>query len=428
MARPQVKAYGELILPVFTQWEKVGSLTGILQSLEMGVFYDAALLVTQMFRDDRVKAVMNVRVQSILGAPMHMETPGDDDRKKTAKIGEEAEASWYEFAPDAELSSLLNWGLLLGVGIAQKVWTNAKGEWRPTIKTWHPGALWFDVAKDVYMLNTKAGPIPIVPGDPNWLLFTPFGFKYARTEGMLRHLAMLYLCRQWAFRDRARHSERHGMPFLQLITPSEADARDKKTARDAIAALGTETVSVTPQGSDGNKFDWKLIEPKANSHETFSAQIDHLDKCIAIVALGQSMSTEGQGGLGSQEKAGDVVRRDIMRFDAQCLRAISRELLGDWAQFNYGDRELAPYACYEIDPPEDGLKKAQELSALGDALDKLAKYGADTRKILEETGIPMLSEAEFAKLQQEMQQQAQENAADNGAEDDADQPAEKPLQ
>jgi phage gp29-like protein len=411
--RPQVKAYGELVLPIFTQWERVGSITGILQALEMGIFYDAALLVSQMYRDDRIRGVMNVRVQSVLGAPMHMETDEDDERKKVAKICEEAEENWPLFAPDAELSSLWNWGVQLGVGVARKEWKSVKGEWRPTLKTWHPGALWFDVAGDTYMLNTKQGIVPIVPGDPNWLLFTPYGHKYARTEGMLRSMAMLYLCRQWAFRDRARHSERHGQPFLQLIVPPEANEKDKDTARKAISALGSETVSVTPQGEAGNMFDWKLIEPRANSHETFSSQIDHLDKCIAILALGQSMSTEGQGGLGSQEKAGDSVRRDIMRFDAQCLRAIGDDILGDWAMFNYGDRELAPKVCYEIDPPADGLKKAQELSALGDALDKLAKYGADTRKILEETGIPMLSVEEAAKVQAELAAQAQQSADDS---------------
>jgi phage gp29-like protein len=238
---------------------------------------------------------------------------------------------------------------------------------------------------------------------------------------MLRSMAMLYLARQWAFRDRSRHSERHGMPFLQLITPAESDERTKDTARRAIAALGTETVTVTPQGETGNMFDWKMIEPKANSHETFSSQIDHLDKCIAILALGQAMSTEGVSGLGSQAKAGDTVRRDIMRFDALCLRNIGKDVIGDWTEFNFGSRDLTPVPFYEIDPPEDGLKKAQELLALGQALDILSKYGADTRAILEETGIPMLSEEDFAEQQAEAEESQQEdNSEDETDEADAD--------
>jgi phage gp29-like protein len=432
MARPGKAAYGELILPVFTQWEKVGSITGILQSLEMGIFYDAALLVSQMYRDDRIRAVMNVRIQSVLGCPMHME-PADEERKKSAKIAETAEECWSEMAPGRELTSLMNWGLQLGVGIARKTYERVDGEWIPTIKTWHPGALWYDVANEVYMLNTKTGTIPIVPGDPEWVLFTPYGHKYARSEGMMRSMAMLYLCRQWAFRDRARHSERHGQPLLQLVVPAESDEKVKDIARRAISALGSETVSVTPQGEPGNQYDWKLIEAKSNAHEVFGAQIEHLDKSIAILALGQSMSTEGVGGLGSQQKAGDTVRRDIMRFDAECLASIGKDILGSWTMLNYGDAELAPYPCYEIDPPEDGLKKAQELSALGDALDKLAKYGADTRKILEETGIPMLSEEDFAALQEEMAENAaqeqQESADEQASEQESgtEEPVEKSL-
>lgn len=412
MARPGKAAYGELILPIFTQWEKVGSITGILQSLEMGIFYDAALLVTQMYRDDRVRAVMNVRIQSVLGLPMHME-PADEERKKANKIAESAEENWPDMAPNRELASLMNWGLQLGVGIARKTYERIDGEWRPTIKTWHPGALWYDVAGEVYMLRTKEGQIPIEPGDPEWVLFTPYGHKYARSEGMMRSMAMLYLCRQWAFRDRARHSERHGQPLLQLIVPAETDQAEKDIARRAIASLGSETVSVTPQGEDGNRFDWKLVEAQSNGHEVFGSQIEHLDKSIAILALGQSMSTEGVSGLGSQQKAGDTVRRDIMRFDADCLADIGRDILESWSMLNYGDAELAPTPIYEIDPPEDGLKKAQELSALGDALDKLAKYGADTRKILEETGIPMLSVEAAAKQRQELMETAQQEAAES---------------
>jgi hypothetical protein len=427
--------YGELIMPVFTQWERVGSITGILQSLEQGIFYDAALLASQMFRDDRVAGTTNVRFQSILGSPLHMEPQDpDDDRLKVEKITDQAERRWCYFAPDSELVSLMRWGITIGVGIARKEWLKAKdGSWEPFIKTWHPGALWFDVATDTYMLNTKTGVIPIVPGDPNWLLFTPYGHKYARTEGMLRAMAMLYLCRQWAFRDRARHSERHGMPFLQLIVPAQSDEQNKQDARKAIAALGTETVSVTPQGIEGNRFDWKLIEPRANSHETFSAQIDHLDKCIAILVLGQSMSTETPGGLGAHQKSGDTVRRDIMRFDAQCLKSIGADLLGDWAMFNFGDRDLAPLPCYEIDPPEDGLKKAQELNQLGDALTKLRAFGVDAREVLESIGIPLLSDSEFAAQQAEDAETAANEAAESSdeqqAEDDAgtEKPVEKSL-
>lgn len=388
MARPQTKPYGELILPVFTQWEKVGSLTGILRSLEEGDFYDASLLVDQMLRDDRIKATWNVRMQALFGMPMHIET--GKDTKKAQRILDEAEAAWPKMAPRSELMTLMTYGLFLGACVARKTWVRTDNEWMPKLRTWHPGALRFDRTTDRYMLRTQdAGEIPIEPGDPNWLLFTPYGHKYGRLQGLIRSAAMVYLCRQWAFRDRARHSERHGLPFLQLVVPAEADQRQKQEAIRLSRALGTETVAVTPQDVNGKGFDVKLIEAQADSHKVFGAQIDHLDDATAILFLGQAMSTKGQSGLGSQDKAGDTVRRDIMRFDAGSYGDIGEEVLGDWSDFNKGRRDLELRPIVEVEPPEDGVKKAQELSTLGDALDKLAKYGVDVEEVLKSTGLPM---------------------------------------
>jgi phage gp29-like protein len=428
MTRPSTVAYGELILPVFTQWEKVGSITGILSNLEQGVFYDASLLVDQMMRDDRIKATFSTRLTSVLGQPMHMEPSAIGEKradKRAQRCAEDAHDLWEKMVPRAELMSLMKWALLLGVGIARKEWTRSDGEWLPTIKVWHPGALRFDLMTDRYMLRTQGqGEIPIERDDPNWLLVTPFGHKYARSEGLLRSLAMLYLCRQWAFRDRARNSEVHGQPIRQIIVPAESDADDKRTANRIIASLGSETTAVTPQGTEGNLFDLKLIEAQSNASEVFGPLIQHLDECIAILILGQADSTQQKGGLGAKENAGDTVRRDVMRFDAACIADLARDgVLADWAEYNYGSRDLAPTPMIEVDPPKDGQLKALELKTAGEAIGLLEKHGLDVRAFLEEMGVPLLTEAEAAAKRDELMQQAQdamaatnENNADGNAE------------
>lgn len=392
----------ELILPVFTQWSRVGAVQSILADLENGQFNDAALLWSQMLRDDRIRAVMDVRVNSVLGAPLHMEPSKETAGAK--RVAEDAEELWWQMVPRSELTALYTWGLGLGVGIARRVWDR----WQPRLKVWHPAALFFRLDDDKYYLRTgDQGVIPIEPDDPNWVLFTPYGYKYARTSGLIRSLAMLYLCRQWAFRDRARHSERHGIPFLVGTTPAEADRDDKAAYKSALANVGSETVIIAPKGQDGNQWGVELVESKADSHEVFSSQIDHLDAAIAIVALGQSMSTQAPGGLGAKANAGDSVRSDIKRFDAETIGDLGEQILKPWSEYNYG-KDLCPRPCLEVDPPADGAKRALELSTLGDALDKLEKYGADARQLLTETGVPMLSPEEAAKKAEELEQKAQE--------------------
>jgi len=397
VARPDYKAvYPELILPVFTQWAKVGSITQILADLEQGNFHNAALLADQMMRDDRINAVLSVRVNAVLSQPWAF-APGKDTATGR-RACEEAEASWWEMVPRAELALLLRWGLLLGVGLARLSWRRDAGEWVPSLKVYHPGALWYNLAKDQYHLNYQGGVEPIDPDDPNWIVFTPYGYKYGRTNGLLRALAMPYLARQWAFRDRARHSERHGQPFLQGVAPAQADDDEKKSFKRALAALGSETVVVTPQGEPGNQWDIELIEAKSNSHEVFSAQIDHLDKAIAILVLGQSMSTEGVSGLGSQEKAGDLVRRDLMRSDAAHLSDIARAVLSPWALYTYGSRDLAPTVSVTVDPPINALQRAQALAQLASSMAALEGLGVDPVALLAEQDVPMVDADKLAAL------------------------------
>lgn len=427
--RPPVQQAQELIIPVFSQWERVGSVTAILAELTQGYFYDAALLMDQALRDDRVRSAWNLRLQAVLGLPAHMEASTVGARrdatgktapsKKAAAIADEAMELWPTMAPLGELYELLLWGENLGAGVARKNWLDERGKlltednpagdsWVPQLQTWHGGAIRFDLMSSTYRLRTyDQGEILIERGDPNWTLFTPWGSKYGRLRGLLVSLVMLWLDRQWTFRDRARHSEVYGQPVRVGITPLDADEREKDKFRRFLASPGTENALIAPQG-EREKWDVRLLEAQANAHQTFSTHLDHVDRAISMLYLGQSESMEGKAGLGSQEKAGDQVMRYVMRFVAKNISDIAADLLGDWAEYNHGNRLLAPRFCIEVDPPEEGTQKATELSTLGDAVDKLEAHGVDVRKLLEETGVPMLSPEEAAQKAGELEEKARE--------------------
>jgi hypothetical protein len=418
----------ELIIPTFTQWERVGSVTSILADLTQGIFFDPALLMDQFMRDDRVSSCWELRMEAVLGLPWHMDAAKARDGRKQSradKIAEEATALWSKMVEDAELRELYLWGLHIGAGIGRQRWIDGEGTaateptptegspiWMPHLQAWHGGGLRFDLSTDRYMLRTyDRGEITLDPNDPNWVLTTPLGYKYGRLRCKLLPLTMLTLDRGWAFRDRARHGEVHGQPIRQGITPLDADQREKDSMRRALSTVGSETAIITPQGTSPGegKYDVKLVEASSNSHQTFSSRIDHEDRAIAILYFGQSASTEGQPGLGAQEKPGDKVMGYVLRFDAKNIAAIARSVLRPWALYNYGDADLAPELVIEVDPPEDGVEKATEWSTLGDAIDKLERHGIDVDAMLETSGAQMLPEAERAKIK-EMFKQAREAA------------------
>lgn len=412
MAEPK-----ELIIPTFTQWEKVGSITNILAELQQGVFYDAALLVDQFMRDDRLRGVWDVAIQAVLGLPMRMESADHTAKKRSDKVSDQATKLWPVMAPRAELVELAMWGFFIGCGIARRNWIRTETSWTPTIQTWHSAALRYDLPTDMYMLRTQdQGEIPIRRDDPNWVLFTPWGYKYGRLRSYLMSAAMVTLERSWSRRDRARHSERHGLQFAQLIVPAESDQKDKDTARKAAAALGTETVSITPQGDKGNLFDWKFHEPAKSSSEVFGGTIQEIGESMAILILGQQMSTTGSTGLGSDKNPGDTVRRDKVRFYAECISDVGQDgILRPWASENFkGDEGIAPRPVIEVDPPEDENETAMADLAIANTLNafKLAGAPLDQRKYLEARGYGdyLMTEDEHAAAKQKAMEEAQQNA------------------
>jgi phage gp29-like protein len=419
MARAQQQPK-ELILPVFTQWERVGSVTGILADLEQGQFYTASLLVEQMMRDDRVRALMNTLIMSVLGAERTWTASGAKAKggKPTAKAqryADELSESWDEQVPEEELFEFIRWALMIGASVMRTPWNMRTGS--VEARTWHPGALWFNLVDNEYYLRHASGQIVIDRDSMDWLLLTPYSHKYGRLNGLVRSMSMLYLARQWTFRDRARHSEVHGMPIRQGITPADADVRAKTNFRTALQSVGTETVVITPQGEAGKLYDIKLIEAQAESHKVFSAQLDHLDDCMAILVLGQKMSSKGTSGLGSDANPGDSVRRDIMAWLARVIEKVCNRLSRRWMVVNYGLDQLdyAPRLCIGVDPPEDGAKRATEMSTLGDVVKKLERYGLDVRALLESSGVPLLSVAEAARVAEEAEAK---DAAEQGQQQD----------
>ena len=414
-------------IPTFTTWDRVYDINNILADLEAGVFFNASLLTTQLLRDDRFRGCMNVRVHSLLGMAWHMEAAKISAKKKATKIADAATAAWPRMAPRSEMAEILKWSILLGMAPSQKLWDRKPDEWTPSLKFWHPGAVYYDLMADTYKLQYNGGIIEIPPDDPNWVLATPYGYKYGRLNGLLSAIAIPTLARQWAMRDRARYSETCGQPMKQIIAPSGALPAELNAARRSVSTQGSESVIVTKQGAEGNKWGYALIEASGQSSDLFAAEIAHLDEVLAVAVLGQTMSTQGQGGLGAHVDAGGTVRRDVMRFDAQTLSFLASNLLRDWARINYGDPDLAPTLCVEVDPPEDEERKARVLGLVADAVIKFqqARVNVNVENICEEAGVPLLDNMPATEEPEAAGMGPREDPAD--AADVATDPAAEPV-
>jgi hypothetical protein len=425
ISKEQFDANGPAIeLPVYgvPPVTLVSAVNSALASLEQGQFFAASYLADGMTRDDRVKAKLEERVDALVGAELELEPAKDTARARN--IAEDCEDQFPNMLPQHAVGKLLRYGRLFGVGIGQVLTKRTPQATFPSLYVWNNRNLRWDWTLRRYCLVTQnRGEIALEPGDPEWVIYEPYGPYGWRDSAIIRAITTPWLIRYWARTWWARHQEVHGQPIRLGIIPAERDPADERLFLTQLANLAHEAVIRLPQGTEGNKFDVKLLEAAANTWEGFEKLLAHCDDSIAISFLGQKQSTNGQGGLGTQKDAGEESILRITRSDALIYVDLRNQVLKPWADDNYGDEDMTPYPCPQIEPPEDEGEVAKTDLTIGQTLMAFKTAGApiDQRKYLEKRGYGelLMSEEEHAAAKQQAVEEAQQamNPPGNDQED-----------
>ncbi len=401
-----------------------------LLAFETGTFASASLLFDRMTRDDRVSAKAEERIDRLIGSDLELE-PADDSQSALTCM-EDCEKQVQSMLPSSELTSLMMSALGLTVGVARKHTTRVGlGMREVTIKTWNNRNLYYDwLARQLVMITQNRGNLIVEEGDPLFLVWQPYGPWGWLRFGKVRSIAIPWLIRTWCRSWWARWAEVNGIPMRAGIIPMTRDPADEKIFLAQLANIGAEAVMRLPQGEEGNRFDVKLIEASGKGWEGFERLLLHCDDSIAIAWLNQTQSTKGQGGLGSQENAGESTMVRITRKDALLSHALREQVLKPWCLDNYG-HDLAPYLSWKFEPPKDEGLTAKTDLAVGQALVAFKAAGAplDVRTFLEERAYPLLTESEHTAQKAASVEEAQSMMAattpDNPDEAKQDEPATK---
>lgn len=411
----------------------VGAVNSAILSLEQGQFYAAAYLADGMLRDDRLRATLDVRLNAIVGADVDLQPAlkGKRDRPtaQAQAVVDDCKDLFQKMLPGHQIGALLRNGLMLSVGIGQVLTTRTTKSAIPMITVWNNRYLRYDWLLRRYCLVTEnRGEIVLDPEDPEWVIYEPYGPYGWLTGAIMRSVALPWLIRYWTRTWWARHQEVHGMPIRVGIIPAERDPADEKLFLKQLANISHESVMRLPQGLDGNKFDVKLVEAAANTWQGFQGLLQHCDDSIAIAILGQKQSTTGQGGLGTQEKAGEDTMLKLSRSDGLVYEPLREKVLKPWARGNYSDENLAPKIVPLVEPPEDHSAIAKTDLATAQALVQFKQAGAplDPRKFLEARGYAdlLMTEEEHSQAKQDAIEEAQaamQTVRDQNEEQPADQ-------
>jgi phage gp29-like protein len=409
---PRVSQKGWTAPPTisFADWDKAIEVGTALRGLENKTdFSRAAILADATMRDPRINGTMSTRVGALMGTSLYFQPASE--RRKAQRIRDEVAGSsdggvglWEAMFPPAIQGEMSLWGNYLGIAVSELVWTTKADQWIPHLVPWHPQHLVWNAKEERFYIRTgedKLERLPRVDREPRsdgrWVVWYPHSLVDGWRRALLRPLAMLYIARQWSYRDWSRYNEIHGMPTPVVKGPVGAKDEDAGTMLAAVANRGAEGAIFLPRGdTDQGSWETAFLEATSRSWDSFQAHIAKLDVDIAIAVLGQNLSTEVQGGSFAAAQVHEMVRIDKRREDAGLARCLREQVLTWWAAYNYGDPELAPRMAYAVDPPADEQAMANVLVRVGEAITVLQNTGADidVPAILDEFAVPVMPQDE----------------------------------
>jgi phage gp29-like protein len=206
------------------------------------------------------------------------------------------------------------------------------------------------------------------------------------------------MLRQFAFRDWARYSERHGMPIIKAHVPMVGAEADKASFTGALQSMGNEAVVRLPMGIDGQDYDIELLEATANTWQGFQALITKCDTAITLTLQWQNLTTEVKEGSQAAARIHADVKQTAVEFDDRTLSAdVGTQIASVWTAWNFGAGRPVPVTRHDTSVTEDHEAAAKVLESLSRSVTALTAAGVqvDAQALAAEYGValPILEKA-----------------------------------
>ncbi len=390
-------AYRDLqVRPSITGWTP-DLVAQAADNADNGNLIALADLVDAMFADDRVDGVLQTLTLGTLGLPLQFEGGSDELRAQLAGTGKNGiGGEWNCMHPETELTQLYNWGVMLGVGLAQRVplprLPNAPQRFR--LVTWHPKFLSYDhygAFGSHWRVQTRSGIKPLIPGG-QFVLFLPFGEKRPWNQGKWRRCAFPWLVKRFSLEDRANQGEVVGSPTWVGTSTQGGTEKQRQRFLNELRALGRNGRIVLPDG-----WELDLKEASGRTWEIFSESTDWADKAITISIASQVTTTEGSPGFDSG-KTQDQILASVTRYYAKAFAGcLHTQSTSQWARANTGDAADAPCGYWVTERANSQASQATMFETLGRAIPELdaglSRSGlmVDAAAITSAFGVPVKS-------------------------------------
>lgn len=340
-------------------------LYSIVKNLKVGDARDYLTLAEELeIRDTHYRSVLDTRKSQVANLSCHI-IPASDEEKDT-KIAETVEnyilkAPWFKGMEKDLLDALGK-----GYAVCEIIWGYKNGLWVPADVVYRdPRYFKYDMdTMSTLMLDEAGQEVPLMPN--KFVVHEP---KLKSGLQLLNGLALVcayyHLIKSLDIAGWAALAEVYGYPLRIGRYGRNASEKDKQVLKKAIANLGKDVGAVIPESMKVEIVNGMTGTGNITLYETLA---DWIDKQISKAVLGQTMSTDAEGG----QYKGDLhneIRLELKRDDAGELAAtIQRDLIVPFVNFNFGKQEQYPQLQIVIPEPGD-------IQLLVNALEKLVPMG-----------------------------------------------------
>lgn len=323
----------------------------IVQGLKTGDLRDYLTMAEELEEKDlHYRSVIGTRKSQVVSLESQI-LPADDS-EKAQEIAESIrrdiiQAPWFE---DMKMDLLDALGK--GFSVCEIIWGVKNGRWVPVdVKHKDPRFFEYDRETMSHIVLTKGGEQFELTKN-KFIIHEPklkSGFNLQ--NGLALPCAYYLLIKSYDVAGWAAFAQVYGYPLRIGRYGRGASDNDKKVLRQAIASLGKDAGAIIP-----DSMNIEIVNGMTGSSgniDLYEHLADWVDKQVSKGVLGQTMSTDAEGG----QYKGDLhneIRLEIKRADARQLAAtIFRDLILPYIRFNFGEVEEYPEFRIVVPEPED---------------------------------------------------------------------------
>lgn len=323
----------------------------IVQGLKTGDLRDYLTMAEELEEKDlHYRSVIGTRKSQVVS--LESQILPSDDSEKAQEIAESIrrdiiQAPWFE---DMKMDLLDALGK--GFSVCEIIWGVKNGRWVPVdVKHKDPRFFEYDRETMSHIVLTKGGEQFELTKN-KFIIHEPklkSGFNLQ--NGLALPCAYYLLIKSYDVAGWAAFAQVYGYPLRIGRYGRGASDNDKKVLRQAIASLGKDAGAIIP-----DSMNIEIVNGMTGSSgniDLYEHLADWVDKQVSKGVLGQTMSTDAEGG----QYKGDLhneIRLEIKRADARQLAAtIFRDLILPYIRFNFGELEEYPEFRIVVPEPED---------------------------------------------------------------------------